>query len=83
MATSLPEIRSELQAIFRKELHNPEMELRFEMRVGALEGDDVETDAHDALLHACEEHWGVEFSDSEIRGIRTVRDLADAILAKT
>lgn len=81
MAT-LPEIRTELQEIFRKELHNPEMELRMEMRVGDLEGD-LETETHDEIMRACQEHWGLKFSPSEIGRIETVGDLAKAIQAKT
>ena len=78
---NLPEIRSELQEIFRKELHNPEMELRMEMRVADLEGD-LESEGHEEILRACQEHWGLKFSPSEIGRIETVGDLAKAILAK-
>ena len=75
---------SDLQAavaeIFRTELKDPSIELRLDMETGALEGWD--SFANVAILMACEERWNLQFTPSEIDGIRCVGDLVAAVRRK-
>lgn len=69
-----------VQEIFRAQLNDPAIELRPEMRTGALDGWD--SFANVEILLACEEKWNIRFKAAEIDELRSVGDLVRAIEAK-
>ena len=66
--------------IFRRELRDPALVVESEMETGSIDGWD--SFANVEILLACETHWGIHFTASEIDGIRSFGDLVRAVEAK-
>ena len=76
----LQEVISQVNDIFKRELDNDDIEVKYETTANDIEEWDSLT--HIQLVVAIEKHFKIRFTSSEIQGFKNVGEMSEAIVKK-